>query len=175
MGIRDYLNSDSSPAKDDSQIPDFLRTQEPPRPERSLERQKYVPVRSRSDKPTEDLATKMEDELRTITVTKASPQNVPTVHRPDSPPLAVVKTYPPAEYLAESTEDDTVRNPLHETAQWMLLLTFNDFINLATKIVKKDGYSPPTTPFELANLLNEWAIAECETHRTKPKSLAAHS
>jgi hypothetical protein len=57
----------------------------------------------------------------------------------------------------------------------MLLLTFNDFISLATKIVKKDGYSAPTTPFELANLLNEWAIAECETYGTKPKGLAAHS
>jgi hypothetical protein len=121
------------------------------------------------------LATKMEDELRTITVTKASPQNIPALHHPDSPPLTVVKPYPPAEYVVESTEGDPVRNPLYETAQWMLLLTFNDFINLATKIVKKDGYSPPTTPFELANLLNEWAIAECETHRTKPKSLAAHS
>jgi hypothetical protein len=28
--------------------------------------------------------------------------------------------------------------------------------------VKKEGYNPPTTPFELANLLNEWAIAECK-------------
>ena len=175
MGIRDYLNSDSSPAKDDSQVPEFLRTQEPPRPERSLERQKYAPVRSRADKPIEDLGTKMEDELRTITVTKASPQSIPAAHHPDPPPLTVVKTNHPAEYVFESTTDDTVRSPLHETAQWMLLLTFNDFINLATKIVKKDGYSPPTTPFELANLLNEWAIAECEIYGTKPKSLAAHS
>src|SRR5262245_12154336 len=168
MGIRDYLNSDSSPAKGDCQVPDFLRIQEPPRPERSLERQKYTPVRSRADKPTEAFATKMEDEIRTITATKASPQNIPAAHHPDSPPLTVVKTCPSEEYVVESTEDDTVRSPLHETAQWMLLLTFSDFINLATKIVKKDGYSPPTTPFELANLLNEWAIAECETHRTKP-------
>jgi len=113
----------------------------------------------------------MEGELRTITATKASPQNIAAVHHSYSPPPTVdpLKIYPPAEYVVESTEDDTIRSPLHETAQWMLLLTFNDFINLATKIVKKDGYSPPTTPFELANLLNEWAIAECETHRTKPK------
>jgi hypothetical protein len=175
MGIRDYLNSDSSLAKDDSQVPDFLRTQEPPRPERSLERQKYAALRSRADKPTEDLAIKMEDELKTITATKASPQNIQATHHADPPPLAVVKAYPHAEYMVESTEDDTVRSPLHETAQWMLLLTFNDFIKLATKIVKKDGYSPPTTPFELANLLNEWAIAECEAPGTKPKSLAVYS
>jgi hypothetical protein len=34
----------------------------------------------------------------------------------------------------------------------MLLLTFNDFISLATKIVKKDGYNPPSTPFELEHV-----------------------
>jgi hypothetical protein len=169
MGIREYLNSDSSPAKDDRQVPDFLRAQEPPRPERSLERQKYVPVRSRADKPSEDLATKMEDELRTIAATKVSPQNIPAVHHPDPAPPTVLRTYPSAEYVVEDTEDDTIRSPLYETAQWMLLLTFNDFMNLTTKIVRKDGYSPPTTPFELANLLNEWAIAECETHRAKPE------
>jgi hypothetical protein len=174
MGIRDYLNSEPSP-KDDSQVPDFLRTQEPLRPERSLERQKYGPVRSRTDKPTEDLATKMEDELRTITATKGSPQTIQAAHHADPPSLAVVKAYPHAEYMAESTEDNTARSPLLETAQWMLLLTFNDFIKLATKIVKKDGYSPPTTPFELANLLNEWAIAECETQGMKPKSPGVYS
>ena len=60
-------------------------------------------------------------------------------------------------------------NPLYETARWMLLLTFNDFIFLATK-VKKKGYNPPTTPFELANLLNDWAISECRTETLTPLS-----
>jgi hypothetical protein len=33
------------------------------------------------------------------------------------------------------------------------------------KIVKKDGYNPPTTPFELASLLNDWAIFECREQK----------
>jgi hypothetical protein len=68
----------------------------------------------------------------------------------------------PAYNPAPSTYEE---NPLYETARWMLLLTFNDFISLATKIVKKEGYNPPTTPFELANLLNDWAISECREQK----------
>src|SRR6516225_3356239 len=66
MGIRDYLD-------DKAPIPGFLKKgdgEEPPRPVPSLEQQKYIPGRQKADKPPEDLANKMEDELRTITSTK---------------------------------------------------------------------------------------------------------
>ena len=66
MGIRDYLD-------DKTPIPGFLKNgngKEPPRPIPSLEQQKYIPGRQRTEKPPADLATKMEDELRTITSIK---------------------------------------------------------------------------------------------------------
>jgi hypothetical protein len=151
MGIRDYLD-------DKAPVPGFLRNgngEEPLRPKHSLEQQKYIPGRQKADRPPEDLATKMEDELKTITQ-----NNKPTmsVVEPTNMNHTNVEAYNPT----PSTYDD---NPLYETARWMLLLTFNDFISLATKIVKKEGYSPPTTPFELANLLNDWAISECREQK----------
>ena len=128
--------------------------EEPPRPTPSLERQKYIPGRQKADKTPEDLAAKMEDELRTINSTKKRTMTVVESACLDRTSVEPVPAYNPT----PSTYED---NPLHETARWMLLLTFNDFISLATKIVTKEGYNPPTTPFELANLLNDWAISEC--------------
>src|SRR6516165_1527456 len=114
MGIRDYLD-------DKAPIPGFLNRNgdEPPRPIPSLEQQKYIPGRKRADKPPEDLATKMEDELRTITSIKKPTMSVvePTnMDRASVEPL-------PACNPAPSTYEE---NPLYETARWMLLLTFND-------------------------------------------------
>ena len=65
MGIRDYLD-------DKAPIPGFLNRngEEPPRPIPSLEQQKYIPGRRWADKPPEDLATKMEDELRPLPQSK---------------------------------------------------------------------------------------------------------
>jgi hypothetical protein len=147
MGIRDYLD-------DKAPIPGFLNRngEEPPRPIPSLEEQKYIPGQRKADKPPQDLATKMEDELRTITSTKKPTMTVVEPTNMDRTSVEPVPAY-------NSTPSE--ENPLYETARWMLLLTFNDFISLATKIVKKEGYIPPTTPFELANLLNDWAISEC--------------
>jgi hypothetical protein len=149
MGIRDYLD-------DKGPIPGFLNRngEEPPRPTLPLEQQKYIPGRQKADKPPEDLATKMEGELRTITSTKKPTM---TVVEPTNMDRTSVEP-PPAYNPALSTYEE---NPLYETARWMLLLTFNDFMSLANKIVEKEGYNPPTTPFELANLLNDWAISEC--------------
>ena len=141
MGIRDYLD-------DKAPIPGFLKKgdgEEPPRPIPSLEKQKYIPGRQEADKPPEDVATKMEDELRIINSTKKRT-------------MTVVES-------ACLDRTSVEENPLYETARWMLLLTFNDFISLATKIVNKEGYTPPTTPFELANLLNDWAISECRDQK----------
>jgi hypothetical protein len=98
----------------------------------------------------------MEDELRTITSIKKPTR---TVVEPTNINHTSVEVHNPT----PSTYED---NPLYETARWMLLLTFNDFISLATKIVKKEGYNPPTTPFELANLLNDWAISECREQKS---------
>jgi hypothetical protein len=151
MGIRDYLD-------DKAPIPGFLKNgngEEPPRPIPSLEQQKYIPGRQKADKPPEDLATKMEDELRTITSIKKPTR---TVVEPTNINHTSVEVHNPTPSAYED-------NPLYETARWMLLLTFNDFISLATKIVKKEGYNPPTTPFELANLLNDWAISECREQK----------
>jgi hypothetical protein len=128
MGIRDYL---------DDPIPGFLKNgngEEPPRPKISLEQQKYIPGRQKADKPPEDLATKMEDELRTITSIKKPTR---TVVEPTNINHTCVEVHNPTPSTCEE-------NPLYETARWMLLLTFNDFISLATKIVKKEGYNPPT-------------------------------
>jgi hypothetical protein len=100
----------------------------------------------------------MEDELRTITTIKKPTTTVvelTNMDRPSVEPLPASNPTPP-------TYEE---NPLYETARWMLLLTFNDFISLATKIVNKEGYTPPTTPFELANLLNDWAISECRDQK----------
>jgi hypothetical protein len=157
MGIRDYLD-------DKAPIPGFLKNgngEEPPRPIPSLEQQKYIPGRQKADKPPADLATKMEDELRTITSNKRPTMAVvePTnMNHTSVESIEPLPAYNPAPSVYEE-------NPLYETARWMLLLTFNDFISLATKIVKKEGYTPPTTPFELANLMNDWAISECREHK----------
>ena len=96
----------------------------------------------------------MEDELRTITSTKKPTMTVVEPTNVDRPTIESIPAYNPTPPTYEE-------NPLYETARWMLLLTFNDFMSLANKIVKKEGYSPPTTPFELANMLNDWAISEC--------------
>jgi hypothetical protein len=154
MGIRDYLD-------DKAPIPGFLKNgngEEPPRPTPSLEQQKYIPGRQKADKPPEDLATKMEDELRTITSTKKPTMTVVE-------PIKYGSYQRRASSRLQSYSSTYEENPLYETARWMLLLTFNDFISLATKIVKKEGYNPPTTPFELANLLNDWAISECREQK----------
>jgi hypothetical protein len=154
MGIRDYLD-------DKAPIPGFLKKgdgEEPPRPIPSLEQQKYIPGRQKADRPPEDLATKMEDELRTITSIKKPTMTVVEHTNMDRTSVEPLPAYNPTPPTYEE-------NPLYETARWMLLLTFNDFISLATKIVKKEGYNPPTTPFELANLLNDWAIAECRDQK----------
>ena len=155
MGIRDYLD-------DKTPIPGFLKNgngEQPPRPIPTLEQQKYIPGRQKADRPTEDLATKMEDELRTITSNKKPTM---TVVEPTNMNRASVEPVPSYNAAPSTYEKD----PLYETARWMLLLTFNDFIALATKIVKKEGYNPPTTPFELANLLNDWAISECREQKS---------
>ena len=154
MGIRDYLDEKTP-------IPGFLKNgngEEPPRPTPSLERQKYIPGRQKADRPPEDLATKMEDELRTITSIKKPAMTVVEHTNMDRTSVEPLPAYNPT----PSTYEE---NPLYETARWMLLLTFNDFISFATKIVKKEGYNPPTTPFELANLLNDWAISECREQK----------
>jgi hypothetical protein len=149
MGIRDYLDDKAS-------IPEFLNRngEEAPRPIPSLEQQKYVPGRQKADKPPDDLAMKMEGELRAIASTKKPPMTVIEPTNIDRTSIEPVAAYNPT----PSTDEE---NPLYETARWMLLLTFNDFMSLATKIVKKEGYNPPATPFELASLLNDWAISEC--------------
>ena len=154
MGIRDYLD-------DKTPIPGFLKNgngEQPPRPIPTLEQQKYIPGRQKADRPTEDLATKMEDELRTITSNKKPTMTVVEPTNMDHTRVEPLPAYNPTPPTYEE-------NPLYETARWMLLLTFNDFIALATKIVKKEGYNPPTTPFELANLLNDWAISECKEQK----------
>jgi hypothetical protein len=150
MGIRDYLDEKTP-------IPGFLKNgngEEPPRPTPSLERQKYIPGRQKADKPGEDLANKMEDELRAVTSIKKHAMTVVGPTNMDRASVEPVPSYNPTPSTYE-------KDPLYETARWMLLLTFNDFMSLATKIVKKEGYNPPTTPFELANILNDWAISEC--------------
>jgi hypothetical protein len=117
-----------------------------------------LPVSSKNEGNLEDLATKMEDELSTIASIKKSTMTVIEPTNMDRPSIEPLPAYNPT----PSTYDE---NPLYETARWMLLLTFNDFISLSTKIVKKEGYNRPTTPFELANLLNDWAISECKEQK----------
>src|SRR5215471_9505011 len=94
MGIRDYLD-------DKAPIPGFLKKgdgEEPSRPIPSLEQQKYIPGRRWADKPPEDLPTKMEDELRTITSIKKATMTVVEAKNMDrtsiEPPLAYNSTSP---------------------------------------------------------------------------------
>jgi hypothetical protein len=55
------------------------------------------------------------------------------------------------------------RSHLAGLAHQIAALTFHELMSLTTEITGREGYTPPATAYDLAALLNDWALAQMKT------------